>query len=329
VVRPVPGDGSVVTFPVGTAASFTPLTLANSGTGTTFQVRTFSSVLRNGTSGAPYARANEFVNCTWEVTPALTTGPVVSMTFQYNAADQNPGFVPSQGTLYHNDSNTGNTWAEIGRATITGSGPFVATRHAVSTFSAFALGNSATPLPVTLTRFEGRRASPRTVRLSWATAMEKDNAGFDLEKSATGADFRRLATVPGHGGNAPATYSYDDNEAATAAYYRLRQRDFDGSTHFGPVVYVSATASSYVLLPNPSHGESLQLLDGPTLADDIPLRLTLNNVMGRTLLAPTPAPRAALIEQLSNFLRQAASGVYVVMLTGPDGVPQRLRVVRE
>ena len=36
VVRPVPGGGSVVAFPVGTAASFTPLTLANSGIGTTF-----------------------------------------------------------------------------------------------------------------------------------------------------------------------------------------------------------------------------------------------------------------------------------------------------
>ncbi|MCI1186054.1 hypothetical protein MON38_01385 [Hymenobacter sp. DH14] len=329
VVRPVPGDGSAVTFPVGTAASFTPLTLANSGTGTTFQVRTFSGVLTNGTSGAPYARANEFVNRTWEVTPALATGPVVSMTFQYNAADQNPGFVPSQGTLYHNDANTGNTWAEIGRATITGSGPFTATRNGVSTFSAFALGNSTAPLPVTLTRFEGRRASAGTVRLTWATAMEKDNAGFELEKSATGSDFRRLATVPARGGNAPATYSYDDTESPTAAYYRLRQRDLDGRTSFSPVVYVSSTASPYVLLPNPSHGEPLQLLGGPALADDAPLRLTLSNVMGRTLLAPAPASRAALAEQLGSFLRQAAPGVYVVTLTGADDVPQRLCVVRE
>ena len=329
VVRPVPGDNSAVAFPVGTAASFTPLTLTNSGTGTTFQVRTFSGVPTNGTSGAPYARANEFVNRTWEATPALTTGPLVRMTFQYNAADQNPGFMPSQGTLYHNDNNTGNMWAEIGRATIIGSGPFVATRSGVSTFSAFALGNSTTPLPVTLTRFEGRRASPSTVRLSWATAMEKDNAGFDLEKSATGSGFRRLATVAAHGGNAPATYSYDDADAPTAAYYRLRQRDLNGSTQFSPVVYVPGTASPYMLVPNPSRGELLQLLGGPTIADAVPLRLTLSNVMGRTLLAPAPATRTALAEQLGSFLRQAAPGVYIVSLTGADGVPQRLRVVRE
>ena len=329
VVRPVPGDGSAVVFPVGTAASFAPLTLANSGIGTTFQVRTFGSMLANGTSAAPYARANEFVNRTWEATPALATGPLVNMTFQYNATDQNPGFVPSQGALYHNDGNTGNMWAEIGRATITGSGPFTATRNGVSTFSAFALGNSSAPLPVTLARFEGRRASPTTVRLTWATAMEKDNAGFDIEKSATGADFRRLTTVPAHGGSSPATYGYDDANAPTTPYYRLRQRDLDGSTHFSPVVYVSATASPYVLLPNPSHGEPLQLFGGPALADDAPLRFTLNNVMGRTLLAPAAAPRAALAGQLGSFLRQAAPGVYVITLVGPDGIPQRLRVVRE
>ena len=45
--------------------------------------------------------------------------------------------------------------------------------------------------------------------------------------------------------------------------HRLCQRYLDGSTHFSPVVYVPATTSPYVLLPNPSHGEPLQLHGGP------------------------------------------------------------------
>ena len=329
VVRPVPGDGSAVAFPVGTAASFTPLTLANSGVSTTFQVRTFSGLLTNGTSGAPYARAAEFVNRTWEVTPALATGPVVALSLQYNAADQNASYVPAQASTYRNHGGAGETWTELGRAIVTGNGPFVATYAGISSFSKFTVGNGSAPLPVTLTRFEGRRASAHTVRLDWATALEKDNAGFDLEKSADGKEFRRLATVPARGGNQPTAYTYTDLEAPTAAYYRLRQRDLDGSTHYSPAVFVSATASPYVVLPNPSHGDAVQLFGGPALADDAPLRLTLSSVLGRTLLAPAPAPRAALAEQLGGFLRQAAPGVYVVTLTGPDGVPQRLRVVRE
>ncbi|MBH8569738.1 DUF1939 domain-containing protein [Microvirga sp. STS02] len=329
VVRPVPGDGSAVAFPVGTAASFTPLTLANSGVSTTFQVRTFSGLLTNGTSGAPYARTAEFVNRTWEVTPALATGPVVTMSLQYNAADQNASFVPSQASMYRNHGGAGETWTELGRATVTGSGPFVATYAGISSFSKFALGNGSPTLPVTLTRFEGRRASTSTVRLDWATALEKNNAGFDIEKSADGQQFRYLTTVPARGGSQPTAYTYDDLNAPTAAYYRLRQRDFDGSTHYSPVAYVPATASPYVVLPNPSHGDAVQLLGGPALADDAPLHLTLSSVLGRTLLAPALAPRAALAEQLDSFLRQAAPGVYVVTLVGPDGLPQRLRVVRE
>ena len=329
VVRPVPGDGSAVAFPVGTAASFTPLTLANSGIGTTFQVRTFSGLLTNGTSGAPYSRTAEFVNRTWEVTPALATGPVVSMSLQYNAADQNASYVPAQASTYRNEGGASATWFELGRATITGSGPFVATYAGISSFSKFAVGNGSAPLPVALTRFEGRRASASTVRLDWATALEKDNAGFEIEKSADGKEFRRLATVPARGGNQPTAYTYNDSDAPSAAYYRLRQRDLDGSTHYSPPVFVSATASPYVVLPNPSHGDAVQLFGGPALADDAPLRLTLSSVLGRTLLAPAPAPRAALAEQLGSFLRRAAPGVYVVTLTGPDGLPQRLRVVRE
>jgi alpha-amylase len=329
VVRPVPAGGAPVSFPVGTAASYTPLTLANSGTSATFQVRTFNGLLTNGTSGPPYARQAEFVNRTWEVTPTPANGPVVALSAQFNATDQNASFVPAQASLYHNDNSTGNTWAEIGRTIVAGSGPFVATRTGVSTFSTFALGNGTAPLPVTLTQFEGRRATASTVRLSWATAMEKNNAGFDIEKSADGKEFHRLGIVAAHGSNQPATYSYDDPDAPTATYYRLRQRDTDGSTSYSPVAYVPATASPYYVLPNPSHGETLQLLGGPALTDDAPMNLTLSSVLGRTLLAPAPAPRALLTEQLSSFLGKAAPGVYIISLTGPDGRPQRLRVVRE
>ena len=329
VVRPVPAGDVPVIFPVGTAASYTPLTLANTGTSTTFQVRTFSGLLTNGTSGAPYARQAEFVNRTWEVTPALSVGPVVAMSVQFDAPDQKASFVRNQASFYHNDAGTGSTWAELGRATLGGSGPYVATRGGISSFSTFALGNSTAPLPVTLTRFEAVRTATDTVRLSWATAQEKNNAGFEVEKSADGQAFRRLATVPAHGGNQPAAYRYDDLEAPTATYYRLRQRDFDGSAQVGPVVYVSAAGSPYLLLPNPSHGEALQLLGGPALADDAPLRLSLTSVLGQVLLAPAPAPRVALAEQLAATLCNTAPGLYLLTITGADGQTQHLRMLRE
>ncbi|GAA4357673.1 hypothetical protein GCM10023185_22590 [Hymenobacter saemangeumensis] len=328
VVRTVPTGGTPIVFPVGTPASYTPMTLSNVGTASTFRVRTFSGQLSNGNSGAPYSRQNEFVNRTWEVTPTLSTGPNVTMSVQFDAADQNPGFVSSLASFYRNLGGAGSSWTEVGRATLSGTGPYVASRSDISTFSKFALGN-ASPLPVVLSSFEARRSSPGAVRLTWATAMEKNSAGFDVEKSADGRSFSRLGTVASRSGSQPGSYRYDDLDAPTAAYYRLRQRDHDGSFQLGPVVYVGATASPYYLLPNPSHGESLQLLGGPALADEAKLRITLSSVLGKTVLAPAPATRAALSEQLSSTLQKATPGLYLLTITGPDGVSQRLRVVRE
>ncbi|MDO7849255.1 alpha-amylase family glycosyl hydrolase [Hymenobacter sp. M29] len=329
VARPVPAGGAAVVFPVGTAASYTPMTLANSGAGTTFQVRTFSGLLTNGRSGAPYARQADFVNRTWEATPALATGPVIDVSVQFDAADQNASFAPAQASLFGNAGTSSSTWTELGRVSISGAGPYVATRSGVNSFPLFALGNGAAPLPVTLTQFAAQRTGLNAVRVSWATAQEKNNAGFEVEKSIDAKAFSRVGTVPAHGGSQPATYSYQDADATTAAFYRLRQRDLDGSAHFSAVVYVSAAASPYALVPNPSHGETLQLLGGPISNEDTPLRITLSNVLGRTLFAPAPASRIALAESLSHALGSAAPGIYLLTITGPDGASQRLRVVRD
>ncbi|MBJ6109670.1 hypothetical protein JAO73_11645 [Hymenobacter sp. BT523] len=329
VARPVPTGGAAVLFPVGTAASYTPLTLANSGAGTTFQVRTFSGLLANGRSGAPYARQDEFVNRTWEATPDLAAGPVVSVSVQFNAPDQNAGFVPAQASLYGNAGTSGSTWAELGRAAVSGAGPLAATLSGVSSFPLFALGNGLTPLPVTLTQFAAQRTGPGTVRLTWTTALEQHNAGFDVERSADGQTFHRVAAVAAQGGNRPATYGYNDLDAASSAFYRLKQRDTDGSHRFSAVVYVAGAGSPYAVVPNPSRGEALQLLGGALAPSAAPLRLSLSNVVGRTVLITPAAPRAELQDLLSKALGSAAPGVYLLTLTGPDGLPQRLRLVRE
>ena len=242
VVRPVPTGGAPVSFPVGTAASFTPLTLANSGTSTTFGVRTFGGLLTSGTSGAPFVRQNEFVNRTWVATPTLRIGPVLTMSVEFSAADQNPGFVPGLASFFRNPGGASATWTELGRATLTGTRPYVATYAGVSSFTNLALGNGTGALAIAANRPEAGR---------------------------------------------------------------------------------------YYVSPNPSRGETLQLLGGAVGTDNVPVRLSLSTVLGRTLLAPAPAPRAALAEQLSLALRHSAPGVYLLTITGTDGLPQRLRVVRE
>ena len=93
-------------------------------------------------------------------------------------------------------------------------------------------------LPVELKRFEVRPTAAGAL-LEWETASEHSNAGFSVERSDGGVLFRAIAFVPGAGNSAePRAYTFLDSgpPEAVIRYYRLRQRDLDGSEILSPVV---------------------------------------------------------------------------------------------
>ncbi|WP_310392701.1 hypothetical protein [Hymenobacter sp.] len=147
----------------------------------------------------------------------------------------------------------------------------LAERPAAGQVYAFApMGTLGGPLPVELVAFSAQRRGP-AVALAWRTASEKNNAGFAVEKSLDGEKFRELAFVAGAGGSGPRAYSYLD-AAPAAAYYRLRQQDFDGQTSYSPVQFVAAAAGSaepLSLFPVPARGTAWVLNAAP----DTPLVL--------------------------------------------------------
>ncbi len=107
------------------------------------------------------------------------------------------------------------------------------------------------PLPVELVRFGAQRQGS-AVRVQWATASEKNNARFEVQRSATGHEFRTLATAPGQGTSASGhTYSLLDQQPLPGTgYYRLRQVDTNGQDSFSEVVAIAAPGE-LVLYPNP------------------------------------------------------------------------------
>ena len=116
------------------------------------------------------------------------------------------------------------------------------------------------PLPVELTRFAATVAAGR-VELRWATASEKNNAYFAIERSANGVNFDRIAVVNGQGNSSsPTEYHVTDSQPLPdLSYYRLRQVDADGSATFSPVASVTLPAGSisFTLTPNPTSGQVL------------------------------------------------------------------------
>jgi hypothetical protein len=87
------------------------------------------------------------------------------------------------------------------------------------------------PLPVELIRFDVACSNNQQPAVSWATASETNNAGFEIERSFDGVNWEYVAFVSGSGNsNTTLFYSYTDlNAPLEALYYRLSQRDFDGA----------------------------------------------------------------------------------------------------
>lgn len=101
-------------------------------------------------------------------------------------------------------------------------------------------------LPVELIYF---RAEPKKeqakVELSWATASEKDNDYFTIERSKDGLRFHEIARIEGAGTHVGTlTYTHIDFTPLNGvAYYRLKQTDFDGKFSYSDLVRVNLPSS--------------------------------------------------------------------------------------
>ncbi len=115
----------------------------------------------------------------------------------------------------------------------------------------------ATPLPVELVSFAATAGSGFAY-LSWKTATEKNNSGFEIQRK-TGADWERVSFIQGYGTTTKEnSYSFRDNISALLSgviYYRLKQIDYNGTYEYSKEIMVNSTAPSDFSLmqnyPNP------------------------------------------------------------------------------
>jgi hypothetical protein len=113
-----------------------------------------------------------------------------------------------------------------------------------STFSNSYLSSEASPLPVELTSFTANVNNGKVI-LSWETATEVNNYGFEIQKLEVRSkkleeNWEKVGFVEGSGNsNSPKEYSFVDELAQNGKYsYRLKQIDFDGKFEYSDVVEV-------------------------------------------------------------------------------------------
>ncbi len=117
------------------------------------------------------------------------------------------------------------------------------------------LSIQGTPVPVELASFTANNDENK-VTLSWQTATEKNNAGFDIERSSDNKNFQKIANIPGRGTTTEKqSYSYVDNSSSGGKlYYRLKQIDYNGSFTYSSTLEVTAIPIVFKLsqnYPNP------------------------------------------------------------------------------
>lgn len=141
-------------------------------------------------------------------------------------------------------------------------------------------------LPVEYLAFEAERSTANEVALSWETARERDNTGFQLERSTDGVAFARIGFVPSAGGDKRQAYSYTDLDAPRgSAHYRLRQVDLNGNSSLSEVRTVAGIdelALEFSIAPQPAHDRIWVRVRGMASASTARLRIT--DLEGRELL---------------------------------------------
>lgn len=184
---------------------------------------------------------------------------------------------------------------------------------------------SSAVVPVELSAFSAKAANGK-VNLSWSTATETNNKGFEVQRKSNDGSYITLAFIEGKGTTAKKQdYSFTDANAASGKnIYRLKQIDFDGTTTLSKTVEadVKLSAPSTFTLdqnyPNPFNpSTSIKF----SLAADSKVVLKVYNILGQPVSTLINGNVAAGVHSVNFNASSLTSGVYMYKLEakGIDG----------
>jgi len=198
--------------------------------------------------------------------------------------------------------------------------------------SPIAFTNSSA-LPVELTTFEAV-LDQSAVHLTWKTASEENNAGFEVQRRVGGQPFTPVGYVEGSGTTAQAqAYQFEDLSLpyeAQSLIYRLKQIDTDGSFEYSPEVEVTLNIPDRLVLhgnyPNPFRERTTIRYELPETGK---VRMDVYNILGQRVATLINGRQDAGRREIRFDARRLASGVYFVRLAAQDKVlTEKLTVVQ-
>jgi hypothetical protein len=247
------------------------------------------------------------------------TGTPLTNTIEFDMSDGGVGAVPiataSNYVLLYRTGLSGN-WTELTTASSISGDRVIFTGITLTNDGYYTIGTRdylVSPLPIELLSFNAVM-NHQTVNLDWATASEKGNAYFTVEKSKDGISFESLLNRNATGNTSSTTHytAEDPDPFPGISYYRLKQTDNNGQYSYSTIVSVDyMNTDGITVFPNPSNGEIHLSIKG---LENQEVVMTITDMAGKQCLSSTM--KLHDYEQVVDLTagKKLAPGAYIVMV---------------
>ncbi len=188
-----------------------------------------------------------------------------------------------------------------------------------------------TYVPVELIFFEGKPGNGK-IFLTWQTATETNNYGYEIEKSIDNKNWVRIGFVSGQGTTTePQSYSFIDSDISSEIqYYRLRQVDYNGSYNYSKIIIINSGLEipSFYLFqnyPNPFNGRTIVTYAVPVRSL---INISLYNIIGEKIAVLINAEKDEGIYKLTLDDSKLSSGIYFIRMETRTGYSSVIKIVQ-
>ena len=183
-------------------------------------------------------------------------------------------------------------------------------------FSDTANFTTTSVLPVTFLNFDGTLINS-TAKLTWSTATELNNSGFEVQKSSDGHSFAVIGFVKGSGNSSVVnTYNYTDAKVLSGDnYYRLRQVDIDGNFIYSSIIRLDFKNFDWAVFGNPVTSNSWVQLQ---IARTSNIVIQILSIDGRVIKTIDKGNISEGTYSVPLNLGNVPSGIYIIRLVADN-----------